>query len=90
MSKSMFSLVIVTLLAGCAPEGVESVSDIPAVDLDASTLDLADEHARRRICRDTSTKTYVAVGAQCQTVRFVCAEGWGYFADSCGCGCEQL
>jgi hypothetical protein len=90
MSKSGLSVVLFAVLAACAPEGVESVSDVPAVEVDAYTLDLADQDAKRRVCRDTSTKTYVAVGTQCQLVRFTCAEGWGYFSDSCGCGCELL
>lgn len=34
-------------------------------------------------------KNYIGRSSdECAVIRFVCAEGWAYFADDCGCGCE--
>jgi hypothetical protein len=43
-----------------------------------------------RECTDTPTKTYVGTTEECALIRFLCADGWTYFADDCGCGCETL
>ncbi len=34
-------------------------------------------------------RTYYGTSTEeCSLIRFACAEGWSYFSDACGCGCE--
>ena len=46
---------------------------------------------RRTRCRyNDPSKRYVARSpAECATIRFVCEPGTEYFADDCGCGCQD-
>jgi eight-cysteine-cluster-containing protein len=38
----------------------------------------------------TPTKSYIGKSPEsCMLIRFACAEGFSYFSDSCGCGCEK-
>jgi len=47
-------------------------------------------------CRDepplpepTKTKYYVGDTKKCQLIKYRCEDGWNYFSDEIGCGCEK-
>lgn len=41
-------------------------------------------------CKDTDTLSYVGCGSECDVIRFSCSEGYEYFSDSKGCGCQLV
>lgn len=79
--------------AGTAcPDGYTCVDDRrDSCDPDRGGADCAGvcKRARRDRCEQEG-RTYVSRDpAECSLIRFVCVEGTTYFADECGCGCQD-
>ena len=77
-----FFIHLATGLVACTPAASPATPTTAAPESTATgPCDPANEPQRSYVGRST---------AECARIRFTCAPGTTYFANDCGCGCEQV